>query len=73
MSLSEETRIKHGKEIVWICQECGEKYCNGPQFEVSTWHMDVCDVCMRYGPCTEPRDFGHIKAEFGHQSRGIKI
>ncbi len=57
-------KIIQGKGIVWICQSCGEKYCNGPQFSVSTWHMDTCDICGEETACTEPRDFGYLRNEF---------
>lgn len=50
--------------INWICQSCGEKYCNGPQYSVSTWHMDTCDICGEETECTEPRDFGYLRNEF---------
>lgn len=44
----------------WICSDCGDKHGRRP-CGMATWHNDTCDVCGAYGPCTEPRDFGHLK------------
>lgn len=44
----------------WICADCGDKYGN-KECGVSTWHMDICDICGETKPVTEPRDFGHLK------------
>lgn len=45
------------KYPVWVCCECGLKASGGRCFEVSTYHMDKCDVCGEEKMCTEPRDF----------------
>jgi hypothetical protein len=48
----------------WICEYCGTRYGNGPQFRVSTWHMDTCGICGRYIGCTEPRDWHHLRPDW---------
>ena len=40
----------------WICSLCGKKYSK-KQFQISTWHKGVCDVCGETADVTEPRDF----------------
>lgn len=43
-----------------ICFDCGELL--GKRMpEISTIYDAVCDLCGRFKPCTEPRDFGHLK------------
>ena len=54
-----------------ICYQCGVaantlttllEYGELPlsaMFEVSTWHLGVCDICKREVECTEARDFYH--------------
>jgi len=44
----------------WICADCGLKHGKTPP-GVACWHEDKCDVCGEVKPCTEPRDFGHLK------------
>lgn len=57
------------KDIYYICQKCGIKHCNGPQFAVSTWSEGVCDICGNTRPLTEVRDFGYLKPDFGKRKR----
>jgi hypothetical protein len=48
--------------IEWICHTCGLRFGlrqHGPQ--ISTFHMGRCDICGKYAPLTEPRDFGNLK------------
>jgi len=50
------------KYPVWICHNCGIKYCNGSSSKIATYHLDVCGCCgAKEIPCTEPRDYGHLK------------
>lgn len=44
----------------FICLECGTAYGRRPS-GLATWHRDICDICGKYAPLTEPRDFGHLK------------
>jgi hypothetical protein len=48
----------------WVCSECGLEYGKRqPRVgALSTFHDDTCGICGTFGPCTEPRDFGHLKA-----------
>ena len=41
-----------------------------PMFEVSTWHMGICDICKREVSCTEARDFYY--ADFSLLSNKFK-
>ena len=56
---------KQRKYPVWICHDCGIKYCNGlsgATRQCATYHIDVCGCCGAEDvPCTEPRDYGHFK------------
>ena len=50
------------KYPAWICHDCGIKYCNGLSDRVATYHLDDCGCCgAEEVPCTEPRDYGHLK------------
>jgi rubrerythrin len=50
------------KYPAWICRPCGEAHGRGmPAGHVSTWHEDTCGICGKVTPCSEPRDFGHLK------------
>lgn len=40
-----------------VCFGCGKKASGGRNFDVSTVHDDLCEVCGRIGGVTEPRDF----------------
>lgn len=47
---------------VWVCLECGVKALQASKTRrktLSTWHMAVCDVCMKEAAVTQPRDFGY--------------
>jgi len=46
----------------WICHECGMKHGNGKRSPISCWHNGKCDICKRETAVTEPRDYGHMKA-----------
>ena len=50
------------KKAVWCCQDCGKKYGRNPnKGGVSTWHLGICDVCLKTDVyVTEPRDFGYF-------------
>ena len=54
-------RNKNGKRtplpIDWICSECADRAGGRCPGEGSTWHMDNCRVCKKYGAVTQPRDF----------------
>lgn len=60
--------MKNKPYPIWICRDCGKKHTTKGQFEVSTWHIDTCNVCGEEKECTEPRDFyypnfpGHDRA-----------
>jgi hypothetical protein len=46
----------------WICLDCGVKYGKHKTTGyIATWHMERCGICNQLKPCTEPRDFGHLK------------
>ena len=54
--------IRQRKYPVWICHDCGIKYCNGLSSRMATYHLDTCGCCgAQEVPCTEPRDYGHLK------------
>lgn len=44
-----------------VCGDCGSEHGNGRRDGVSTWHIDVCDICGDTRPVTEFRDFGYSK------------
>lgn len=44
------------KTINWVCRDCG-KWMGNAQAKISTWHDDKCDVCGKFKPVTELRDF----------------
>ena len=54
-----------GSKLYWVCQACGKEALSMPinkgkiQFECSTWHLGVCDVCGQNKNVTETRDFGY--------------
>jgi hypothetical protein len=43
-----------------ICADCGEKH-GKRAVGVATWTVTTCDMCGCNVPCTEPRDFGHLR------------
>ena len=57
------------KEISQVCMDCGleanrltciKKYGSEPKklkFDISTYHMGVCDCCGETKMVTEPRDY----------------
>lgn len=47
----------------WVCHPCGVAYGNSLP-EVATWHDGTCDICGKYRPVTEPRDFGHLNLDW---------
>lgn len=54
--------LRQRKYPVWICHDCGIKYCNGLSGKMATYHLDTCGCCgVQAVPCTEPRDYGHLK------------
>jgi len=59
----EEVRdmIRDAYYPAWVCGECGNKYGKGMSNDhVCTIHNDICGICGKMGPVTEPRDFGHL-------------
>lgn len=58
---------KLGSEIRWVCFDCGKEALTfsenkgKKQFEVSTYHVNLCDVCGQQKYVTEARDFGYPK------------
>lgn len=54
-----QSKISHNQPE-WVCNDCGHKHGRGPIFVVSTYHTDVCGVCNKTLPVTEPRDFGYL-------------
>lgn len=51
-----------GKEINWCCSDCGRMASSLSghkklQFDISTFHAGICDVCGEKKSVTEPRDF----------------
>lgn len=55
----------------WICLDCGQRLGNRPTTgELATWHEDTCGVCYRLAPCTEPRDFGHLRNGWRDNNQG---
>lgn len=47
----------------WICSSCGAKYGRRRCGE-ATWHVGVCDICGIEANVTEPRDYGHLHADW---------
>lgn len=43
-----------------ICAECGEQH-GRRAVGIATWTVMPCDLCGCNVPCTEPRDFGHLR------------
>jgi protein-arginine kinase activator protein McsA len=46
---------------VWVCEDCGREAaerCHTRITKMSTWHIDICNICRQRKPCTQPRDFG---------------
>ena len=58
---------KLGSDIYLVCFDCGKEALTFPenkgkkQFNVSTVHKGLCDVCHRLKPVTEARDYGYPK------------
>ncbi len=56
---------KLGTKIHWVCSDCGHTALKLPEnkgkraFEVSTFHMNTCDVCGDKKMVTETRDYGY--------------
>jgi len=57
----------------WVCNDCGTKFGAwyedgeylGPSHHNATYHYDTCDVCGTHEvPCTEPRDYGHLRSDW---------
>lgn len=50
----------------WICSPCGFKYGQRTDYNgfTATFHSGTCDVCGRLADVTEPRDYGHLRAEW---------
>jgi hypothetical protein len=49
----------------YICMSCGIKYGKkGIPPVGATWHLDICDICGRRSPLTQPRDFGNLKPKW---------
>lgn len=52
-----------GSKIHWVCVACGQKALKlkvnkgKKQFDLSTFHMNTCDVCKQKKYVTEKRDF----------------
>lgn len=46
------------RSVPWICVDCA-KQCGATMHpdHVSTWHEDICGVCVEVKVVTEPRDF----------------
>jgi len=44
----------------WVCQDCGNKYAKR-QYDISTWHSGICDICGEKKAVTEARDFYYFK------------
>lgn len=55
---------------IWVCSECALDAGGKNSRTVSTFHMNICPVCGKYVPVTEPRDFGYpkLKANYEHQT-----
>lgn len=51
---------KELNKINWVCQECGSKHSK-KQYQVSTWHIGICDICKKEKPITQLRDFYYFK------------
>jgi len=48
------------KEINVVCHACGLRY--GQRVPgLATIHEGRCDICSKYGPVTEVRDYGYLK------------
>lgn len=41
----------------WVCQGCGIKASKGKSFTISTFHVNICEVCEQEKSVTEARDF----------------
>jgi hypothetical protein len=47
----------------WVCADCGHKY-GRREFDIATWHEDVCGICGRATGVTEPRDAGGLRDDW---------
>lgn len=55
------TTSRQRKYPLYICHDCGTKFCDGIKGE-PTYHLGDCDCCgAQQVPCTEPRDYGGFK------------
>lgn len=46
----------------YICHDCGIGFCKGPVSRFATFHVSDCQCCGAVQvPCTEPRDYGHLR------------
>ena len=53
---------------MWICAICGHKY-GRREFNIATWHEDVCGICGRVTAVTEPRDAGGLRDDWQAEKR----
>lgn len=65
----------------WVCHDCGTRFGTwyedgeylGPSHHCATYHYDTCDVCGTHDvPCTEPRDYGHLRSDWELLCRNSK-
>lgn len=47
----------------FICCVCGNKY-GRHNVGIATFHEGNCDICGKLAAVTEPRDYGHLKANW---------
>lgn len=65
---------KIGSKIYCVCSDCGKAALKLPenkgkkQFDVSTFHRGVCDVCSQIKAVTETRDFMYPVFEVNDES-----
>ena len=58
----------------WICGECARLAGHRRMHIgiVATFHIGLCDVCMKQEVVTEPRDYGYPDVKIGQfSSRGV--
>ena len=56
----------------WVCVDCGERYGRRlPKY--ATLSMGECGVCGKEKAVTEPRDYGHLTADWQDQFALVEL
>lgn len=53
----------HDYYPAWVCSSCGAKY-GRRRCGTACWHVGTCGICGIEASVTEPRDFGHLQADW---------